>query len=67
LLLIYEVDCRGKIALINGITGQDGAFQSRLLLDKGYEVFGTLGYLSSVMGIKLILGAEFGRLPIAEK
>ena len=29
-----------KIALITGITGQDGAYLSRLLIDKGYEVHG---------------------------
>ena len=29
-----------KRALITGITGQDGAYLARLLLDKGYEVFG---------------------------
>ena len=29
-----------KIALITGITGQDGAYLSELLLDKGYEVHG---------------------------
>jgi GDPmannose 4,6-dehydratase len=29
-----------KHALITGVTGQDGAYLSRLLLDKGYEVFG---------------------------
>jgi GDPmannose 4,6-dehydratase len=28
-------------ALITGITGQDGAYLSKLLLDKGYEVYGT--------------------------
>ena len=28
-------------ALICGISGQDGAYLARLLLDKGYEVFGT--------------------------
>jgi len=27
-------------ALITGVTGQDGAYLARLLLDKGYEVFG---------------------------
>jgi len=31
-----------KHALITGITGQDGAYLSRLLLDKGYEVHGLL-------------------------
>jgi len=29
-------------ALITGITGQDGAYLSQLLLAKGYEVFGLL-------------------------
>ncbi|MEM9741766.1 MAG: GDP-mannose 4,6-dehydratase [Pseudomonadota bacterium] len=30
-----------KTALITGITGQDGAYLARLLLDKGYRVYGT--------------------------
>jgi GDPmannose 4,6-dehydratase len=30
-----------KKALICGISGQDGAYLSKLLLDKGYEVYGT--------------------------
>lgn len=30
-----------KIALITGITGQDGAYLAELLLGKGYQVFGT--------------------------
>ncbi|SRR6266568_442308 len=30
-----------KRALIFGISGQDGAYLARLLLDKGYEVYGT--------------------------
>ena len=29
-----------KKALITGITGQDGAYLSKLLLGKGYEVYG---------------------------
>jgi len=29
-----------RVALITGITGQDGAYLSRLLLEKGYEVHG---------------------------
>ena len=29
-----------KVALISGITGQDGAYLAKLLLDKGYEVHG---------------------------
>ncbi len=31
-----------KRALITGVTGQDGAYLSQLLLDKGYEVHGLL-------------------------
>jgi GDPmannose 4,6-dehydratase len=31
-----------KIALITGITGQDGSYLSELLLDKGYEVHGII-------------------------
>ena len=31
---------KNKIALISGITGQDGAYLSKLLLDKGYIVHG---------------------------
>lgn len=30
----------GKSALITGISGQDGAYLARLLVDKGYKVFG---------------------------
>ena len=30
-----------KRALITGISGQDGAYLAKFLLDKGYEVFGT--------------------------
>ena len=30
-----------KRALISGISGQDGAYLAKLLLDKGYEVFGS--------------------------
>lgn len=29
-----------KVALVTGVTGQDGAYLARLLLDKGYEVHG---------------------------
>ena len=30
-----------KVALILGITGQDGAYLARLLLSKDYDVYGT--------------------------
>jgi len=38
---------RKKIALITGITGQDGAYLSRLLLKKGYQVHGIIRRSSS--------------------
>lgn len=31
-----------NIALITGITGQDGSFLAELLLEKGYDVHGTI-------------------------
>ena len=37
-----------KTALITGITGQDGAYLTRLLLDKGYIVYGAYRRTSSV-------------------
>jgi GDPmannose 4,6-dehydratase len=37
-----------KTALITGITGQDGAYLSQLLLDKGYKVHGAFRRTSSV-------------------
>lgn len=37
-----------KKAVITGITGQDGAYLAELLLDKGYEVYGTYRRTSSV-------------------
>lgn len=35
-------------ALITGITGQDGYYLSKLLIDKGYDVFGTIRRSSSI-------------------
>ena len=37
-----------KVALISGITGQDGSYLSELLLDKGYEVHGIVRRSSSL-------------------
>jgi GDPmannose 4,6-dehydratase len=36
-----------NVALITGITGQDGSYLAELLLDKGYEVFGLVRRLST--------------------
>ncbi|MDD2960694.1 MAG: GDP-mannose 4,6-dehydratase [Muribaculaceae bacterium] len=40
-------DNRDKIALITGITGQDGSFLAEFLLEKGYEVHGIIRRSSS--------------------
>ncbi len=56
-----------KLALITGVTGQDGSYLSELLLDKGYEVYGlvrrTSGGPSDILerlhrerGLKFIYG-----------
>src|SRR5665213_1076711 len=37
-----------KKALITGVTGQDGSYLAELLLEKGYEVWGTLRRSSSI-------------------
>ena len=34
-------------ALVTGVTGQDGAYLSQLLIDKGYKVFGIFRRLST--------------------
>lgn len=39
---------KGKTAIVTGITGQDGAYLTQLLLEKGYKVFGTYRRTSSV-------------------
>lgn len=36
-----RTECKLKTAVICGVTGQDGAYLSRLLLSKGYRVVGT--------------------------
>jgi GDPmannose 4,6-dehydratase len=39
----------GKIALITGITGQDGSYLAELLLDKGYTVHGVVRRTSNLL------------------
>ena len=36
-----SVSANKKVALITGVTGQDGAYLAELLIDKGYVVHGT--------------------------
>ena len=38
--LVAKTKNRDKVALITGVTGQDGAYLSELLLSKGYVVHG---------------------------
>ena len=41
------VAANAKVALITGITGQDGSYLAELLLDKGYTVHGIIRRSSS--------------------
>ena len=45
-----------KVAIICGISGQDGSYLARLLLDKGYEVHGTArdAQMSSFSNLRLL-------------
>lgn len=57
-----------KRALICGVTGQDGAYLARLLLAKGYEVFGTSrdAHASSFSGLAMLgLKHDVHRLSLA--
>ena len=60
-----------KKALITGVTGQDGAYLSRLLLNKGYEVYGAARRTASLNHWRLVdLGIDkdirFVELELAE-
>ena len=35
-----QIETKSKIAIITGITGQDGAYLSKLLLGKNYKIIG---------------------------
>ena len=41
----------GKIALITGVTGQDGAYLAQLLLEKGYITVAQIEAVLRLMGI----------------
>jgi len=38
--MVNRISSNGKVALVTGITGQDGSYLAELLLSKGYEVHG---------------------------
>ena len=44
-----------KTAFITGITGQDGAYLAKLLLEKGYEVHGGVRRISQPETVRLDL------------
>lgn len=46
-LVKSDVKSKVKVALITGITGQDGSFLAEFLLEKGYEVHGIMRRSSS--------------------
>merc|ERR1719258_734269 len=50
-------DCN-KVALITGITGQDGSYLAELLLEKGYTVHGLVRRSSSFNTGRFVAGAE---------
>ena len=51
--LVAKTTNRDKVALITGVTGQDGAYLSELLLSKGYVVHG-IKRRSSLTGLACI-------------
>ena len=55
-----------RSALITGITGQDGAYLSELLLDKGYAVFGLQRRTShdNTIRLKKYLGNKFHKVKL---
>lgn len=55
-----------KIALITGITGQDGAYLAELLLDKGYTVHGIVrrASLPNTARLHHLLGDRFNQLTL---
>jgi GDPmannose 4,6-dehydratase len=57
----------GKTALITGVTGQDGAYLTRLLLAKGYRVFGTVRGESPVRHAGLAALGIFGALNVVQR
>ena len=42
-----------KLALITGITGQDGSYLSEFLLEKNYKVYGIVRRNSAVFNYKI--------------
>ena len=55
-----------KKALITGITGQDGAYLAKLLLEKGYKVYGLLARRATATTWRLEALDVFGKIELIE-
>jgi len=55
-----------KIALISGITGQDGAYLAKLLVDKGYKVYGLIRSFTGANTYRLEYLGIAGRVELLE-
>ncbi|XP_021566103.1 GDP-mannose 4,6 dehydratase-like [Carlito syrichta] len=55
-----------KVALITGITGQDGSYLAEFLLEKGYEVHGIVRRSSSLIRVELNICIRILRLILKE-
>ena len=54
----FTINEMKKVALISGITGQDGSFLAEFLIEKGYEVHGILRRSSSFNTLNLSVADE---------
>ena len=61
-----KMQARSNVALITGITGQDGSYLAELLLEKGYEVHGIKRRTSSpnLERVQHLLGPGFTFLSV---
>src|SRR5947208_2566612 len=60
-----------KTALITGVSGQDGAYLSKFLLEKGYQVFGgsrrsSRGGMSRLEELKISTDIQFVNFDLAD-
>ena len=55
-----------KVALITGITGQDGSYLAELLLEKGYIVHGIKRRSSFLIRIELIIYTKIHMIQIKD-
>ena len=56
-----------KTAIVTGVTGQDGAYLSQLLLSKGYLVYGTYRRTSSVNLVMYKQSLKLNLLPFIQE